>query len=75
MRRIARRHCICRRRSSSVVWASPLPQSAAQLTVFDPANYQQNLLVGPASLEQINNQVRQLQNQAQMLPAHGSDTC
>jgi P-type conjugative transfer protein TrbJ len=49
------------------VLASCTPQSAAQLTVFDPANYQQNLLVSARALEQINNQVRQLQNQAQML--------
>ena len=46
---------------------SCVPQSAAQLTVFDPSNYQQNLLSAARALEQINNQVRQLQNQAQML--------
>jgi P-type conjugative transfer protein TrbJ len=43
------------------------PQSAAQLTVFDPANYQENLLSAARALEQINNQVRQLQAQAQMI--------
>ncbi|MFX7934510.1 P-type conjugative transfer protein TrbJ, partial [Acinetobacter baumannii] len=37
--------------------------SAAQLTVFDPANYQEALLSSARALEQINNQVRQLQNQ------------
>ena len=37
------------------------------LTVFDPANYQENLLSAARALEQINNQVRQLQGQAQML--------
>ena len=49
------------------VMASCVPQSAAQLTVFDPANYQENLLSAARALEQINNQVRQLQAQAQML--------
>ena len=43
------------------------PQSGAQLTVFDPANYQENLLSAARALEQINNQVRQLQAQAQMI--------
>ena len=49
------------------VMASCVPQSASQLTVFDPANYQENLLSSARALEQINNQVRQLQAQAQML--------
>jgi len=44
-----------------------LPPSAQALTVFDPANYQQNLLSAARALEQINNQVRTLQNQAQMI--------
>ncbi|WP_072389286.1 P-type conjugative transfer protein TrbJ [Hyphomicrobium sp. CS1BSMeth3] len=39
----------------------------AQLTVFDPANYQQNLLSALRALDAVNNQIRQLQNQAQML--------
>jgi P-type conjugative transfer protein TrbJ len=43
------------------------PQSAAQLTVFDPANFQQNLLTAARALEQINNQVRVLQNQVLMI--------
>jgi P-type conjugative transfer protein TrbJ len=42
-------------------------QPAAQLTVFDPANFQQNLLSAARALEQINNQVRTLQNQALMI--------
>jgi len=40
---------------------------AAQLTVFDPVNQQQNLLAATRALQQINNQVRQLQAEAQML--------
>ena len=49
------------------VLASCVPRSVAQLTVFDPANYQQNLLTAARTLEQINNQVRQLQNQVLVL--------
>jgi P-type conjugative transfer protein TrbJ len=48
-----------------MAWAAP--QSTAQLTVFDPANFQQNLLTAARALEQINNQVRLLQNQALMI--------
>lgn len=39
----------------------------AQLTVFDPLNYQQNLLTAARALDQIQNQVRQLENQAAQL--------
>jgi P-type conjugative transfer protein TrbJ len=42
---------------------------AGALSVFDGANYSQNLLSAVRALEQINNQVRQLQNEAQMLIA------
>jgi P-type conjugative transfer protein TrbJ len=49
------------------VLTSCVPNSAAQLTVFDPSNLQQNLLAATRALEQVNNQVRQLQNQAQVL--------
>lgn len=37
------------------------------MTVFDPSNYQQNLLSAARALEQINNQIRSLQNQAEVL--------
>ena len=47
--------------------SSCVPRSAAQLTVFDPANFQQNLLSAARALEQINNQVRVLQNQVLMI--------
>lgn len=39
----------------------------AQLSVFDPFNYQQNLLTAARALDQIQNQVRQLENQAAQL--------
>jgi P-type conjugative transfer protein TrbJ len=44
--------------------ASP---AAAQITVFDPTNYAQNLLTATRELQQINNQIQQLQNQETML--------
>jgi P-type conjugative transfer protein TrbJ len=47
--------------------SSCAPRSALGLTVFDPWNYQQNLLSAARALEQINNQVRQLQADAQIL--------
>jgi P-type conjugative transfer protein TrbJ len=39
----------------------------AQSVVFDPSNYSQNILTAARSLEQINNQIKNLENQAQML--------
>ena len=47
-------------------FASVKPASA-QLVVFDPNNYAQNVLTAARTLQQINNQIVSLQNQAQML--------
>jgi P-type conjugative transfer protein TrbJ len=47
--------------------ALPLQPAAAQVSVFDPTNYAQNLLQAARALEQINNQVKSLQNEASML--------
>jgi P-type conjugative transfer protein TrbJ len=41
--------------------------SSAQVVVFDPNNYAQNVLTAARALQQINNQITALQNQAQML--------
>jgi len=41
--------------------------ASAQLEVFDPGNYAQNVLQAARALEQVQNQVLALQNQAQML--------
>jgi len=41
--------------------------AAAQLSVFDPSNYTQNVLTAARTLQQINQQVQQLQNEARML--------
>ena len=39
----------------------------AQITVFDPGNYSQNLLTAARTLQQINNQIQSLQNEATSL--------
>ena len=49
------------------LYGAPMSNALAQLTVFDPANYSQNLTTAARALEQITNQVRQLQNQVLML--------
>jgi P-type conjugative transfer protein TrbJ len=50
------------------VMAFVLPSSPAHaIVVFDPSNYSQNVLTAARALQQINNQIRVLQNQAQSL--------
>jgi type IV secretion system protein TrbJ len=39
----------------------------AQMIVYDPSNYAQNVLQAARALQQINNQITSLQNQTQML--------
>jgi P-type conjugative transfer protein TrbJ len=39
----------------------------AQITVFDPTNYSQTVLTAARTLQQVNNQIQSLQNEAQML--------
>jgi P-type conjugative transfer protein TrbJ len=51
----------------AVAMLSYVPRAASQLAVFDSPNYRQDLLTSLRALEQINNQVRQLQNQVQMI--------
>jgi len=41
--------------------------ASAQMSVFDTSNYTQNLLTAARTLQQINNQIQSLQNEAQML--------
>jgi P-type conjugative transfer protein TrbJ len=50
-----------------VAFAGTNGPAVSQLAVFDSPNYQQSLLASARALEQINNQVRQLQNQAQVI--------
>lgn len=42
-------------------------QAKAQLTVYDPFNYSQNILTAARELQAINNQITQLQHEAQSL--------
>jgi P-type conjugative transfer protein TrbJ len=51
----------------AITVAVDLKPSSAQLVVFDPNNYAQNVLTAARALQQINNQIVSLQNQAQML--------
>jgi len=45
----------------------PSTPAHAQLKVFDPGNYSQNILTAARTLTQINNQIQSLQNQARSL--------
>jgi P-type conjugative transfer protein TrbJ len=45
----------------------PGAPARAQITVFDPSNYTQNVITAARTLQQVNNQIRSLQNQATML--------
>ncbi|MGB5083256.1 MAG: P-type conjugative transfer protein TrbJ [Methylocystis silviterrae] len=47
--------------------------SSAQLAVFDPTNYAQNVMTAANTLRQINNQIASLQNEAQMLINQGKN--
>jgi len=49
----------------------PPAPAAAQMPVFDTTNYAQNLLQAARALDQINNQVKSLQNEASMLENMG----
>lgn len=54
--------------TGATLFAIGVPTSPAQaLVVFDPSNYSQNILTAARTLQQINNQIRMLQNQAQGL--------
>jgi P-type conjugative transfer protein TrbJ len=51
----------------AVAMVSFMPRAASQLAVFDSPNYGANLLTSLRALEQINNQVRQLEIQVQVI--------
>ena len=53
--------------TGSLMMAVPVSPAAAQIAVFDPTNYTQNLLTAARALQQINNQIQSLQNEATML--------
>jgi P-type conjugative transfer protein TrbJ len=58
---------------ASVTFALPFAATltsappAQAITVFDPSNYAQNVIQAARALQQINNQITSLQNEAQML--------
>ena len=53
--------------SAPIIISPFLVTPAHALIVFDPSNYAQNVLTAARALQQINNQITSLQNQAQML--------
>ncbi|MDX8495093.1 P-type conjugative transfer protein TrbJ [Mesorhizobium sp. VK22B] len=68
MRPIPGRIRICRLALAAIIAGTALSvQPASALIVFDPRNYAENLLSASRALEQINNQVASLRNEAQML--------
>ncbi|MGO9132966.1 MAG: P-type conjugative transfer protein TrbJ [Methylovirgula sp.] len=52
---------------SSAFNTLPVGSASAQMIVFDPNNYAQNVMTAARELQQINNQVQSLTNQAQSL--------
>ena len=48
---------------AAVLFGAP----ARAIVVFDPSNYSQNVMTAARTLQQINNQVKSLQNEAQTL--------
>ncbi|MER2507134.1 MAG: P-type conjugative transfer protein TrbJ, partial [Amaricoccus sp.] len=61
-------------RMTAAILAAPLalspvltPPAAAQWIVYDPTNYAQNVLTAARTLQQVNQQITQLQNEATML--------
>ncbi len=52
---------------AAAVLMTVMPSVQATVVVIDPANLIQNILTAARALEQINNQIRQLQNEAVML--------
>lgn len=61
---IARRTLLCGGASLIALGATP---AHAQMAVIDPTNLAQNILQVARAIEQINNQIRQIEQQAQML--------
>ena len=53
--------------TASLVMAVHAAPASAQITVYDPTNFSQNVLTAARTLQQINNQIRSLQNEATML--------
>jgi P-type conjugative transfer protein TrbJ len=67
MNRPDRRYVIGLLLGSALLVPTLSTSARAQLAVFDPANYAQNILTAAHTLEQINNQILSLQHEAQSL--------
>ena len=65
MMRFLRRAVLVGLASGMVAFGAP--SASAQMLVYDPSNYAQNVLQAARALQQINNQISSLQNQALML--------
>ena len=65
MMRFLRRAVLVGLASGMVAFGAP--SASAQMLVYDPSNYAQNVLQAARALQQINNQITSLQNQALML--------
>ena len=52
---------------AAIVAVTPIAPARAQMAVIDPTNLAQNLLQAARALEQINNQIRQIEQATQML--------
>ncbi|GAM99803.1 conjugative transfer protein TrbJ [alpha proteobacterium U9-1i] len=52
---------------AAIVAVTPMAPARAQMTVIDPTNLAQNLLQATRALQQINNQIRQIEQATQML--------
>jgi P-type conjugative transfer protein TrbJ len=64
MKRLAH---LAARTAAAIAIASAVSPTSAQLIVFDPNNYAQNVLTAAREVQQINNQITSLQNQTEML--------
>ena len=53
--------------AACLTFTSVCAPARAQMIVYDPSNYAQNVLQAARALQQINNQITSLQNQTQML--------
>lgn len=51
----------------------PSNPAQAQMAVFDPRNYAQNIVTAARTLQSVNQQIQQLQNEAQMLVNQGKN--
>jgi P-type conjugative transfer protein TrbJ len=52
---------------AALIFASTAMPAGAQMVVFDPTNFSQNILTAARELQQVNNEIQGLENQATML--------